>query len=95
METIDILGLVAGTCTTIAFVPQVRQVWRTRSARDISIGMYSVFMIGVTLWLAYGLIAHAMPVVISNGVTLVLAGAVLAMKLLFERAENRSGTPER
>jgi len=84
METIDILGLVAGTCTTAAFIPQVRQVWRTRSARDISIGMYSVFIVGVALWLAYGLVVHAMPVVIANGVTLCLAGAVLIMKLRFD-----------
>ena len=89
METIDILGLVAGTCTTIAFVPQVLQVWRSRSARDISLGMYSVFIVGVALWLIYGLAVQAMPVVISNCVTLVLASAVLIMKLRFE---NRTKT---
>lgn len=90
MESIDILGLVAGTCTTIAFIPQVRQVWRTRSARDISVGMYSIFIVGVALWLVYGLVVHAMPVVLSNCITLGLAGAVLAMKLRFEGKSERS-----
>lgn len=84
MDRINLLGLFAGTCTTIAFVPQVWQVWKTRSAKDISIGMYSLFMLGVSLWLAYGLVVEAMPVVISNLITLALAGAVLVMKLFFE-----------
>ena len=83
METINILGLVAGTCTTIAFVPQVLQVWRTRSARDISIGMYSVFLVGVALWLVYGLLLGAWPIVAANAITLALAIAILVMKLRF------------
>ncbi|WP_018609653.1 SemiSWEET transporter [Uliginosibacterium gangwonense] len=90
MDTINILGLVAGTCTTVAFIPQVLQVWRTRSAQDISIGMYSVFIVGVALWLVYGLVVNSMPVVVSNLVTLLLASAVLGMKMWFENRQKNA-----
>lgn len=90
MDTINILGLVAGTCTTVAFIPQVLQVWRTRSAQDISIGMYSVFIVGVALWLVYGLVVNSMPVVLSNLVTLLLASAVLGMKMWFENRQKNA-----
>lgn len=90
MDTINILGLVAGICTTVAFIPQVLQVWRTRSAQDISIGMYSVFIVGVALWLVYGLVVNSMPVVLSNLVTLLLASAVLGMKMWFENRQKNA-----
>lgn len=82
---IEMLGHVAGACTTIAFLPQVWQVWKTRSASDISLGMYLLFVSGVAMWLGYGLLANAMPVVVANTLTLILAGAVLVMKLVFDR----------
>jgi MtN3 and saliva related transmembrane protein len=72
-------------------VPQVVQVWRTRSAEDISLGMYLLFMLGVALWFAYGLRVHAAPVWAANGVTLVLAGAVLVGKLRFGGAPGGGG----
>lgn len=84
MEFIETLGFVAGACTTVAFLPQVVQVWRTRSATDISLWMYCVFVFGVVLWLAYGLFVAAMPLIVTNVVTLLLAGSVLVMKLRFE-----------
>ncbi|XZG69144.1 SemiSWEET transporter [Chitinibacteraceae bacterium HSL-7] len=82
---VETLGLVAGACTTVAFVPQVMQVWKSRSAKDISLGMYLIFVTGVALWLVYGIYAEALPVIVANALTLVLAGAVLAMKLTFDR----------
>lgn len=79
----ETIGFCAAACTTLAFVPQVVQVWRTRSAEDISLGMYLLFMLGVGLWFVYGLRVHAAPVWLANGVTLLLAGAVLVGKLRF------------
>lgn len=79
----EMLGSVAGACTTLAFVPQLVRVYRTRSTKDISLGMFLVFCTGITLWLLYGLRVHAMPIVVANGVTLVLAGAILVAKLRF------------
>lgn len=86
MQLVEILGFVAGTCTTAAFLPQVLHVWRTRSAADISLGMYAVFLLGVSLWLIYGIINAAVSIILANGITLILAGLVLVMKLRFERA---------
>jgi MtN3 and saliva related transmembrane protein len=77
------IGFIAASLTTIAFVPQVRKVWRTRSAKDVSLGMYSLFTLGVAMWLVYGILIHAWPVIVANVITLLLAGAVLVMKLKF------------
>jgi MtN3 and saliva related transmembrane protein len=82
---IDTLGFVAATFTTIAFIPQVVLVWRQRAAPGISTGMYIFFLIGIALWTCYGLLLMAWPLIIANSLTLVLAGSVLAMKLVFER----------
>jgi len=79
----DLIGWLATTLTTIAFVPQVWRAWKTRSARDLSLPMYLIFTTGVVLWLTYGLLIHSWPIIIGNIVTLVLASAVLAMKLKF------------
>jgi MtN3 and saliva related transmembrane protein len=85
----DALGLFAGALTTLAFVPQVIRVWRTRSARDLSLASFAIFTAGVALWLVYGLLIGALPVIVANAVTLVLAGAILAMKVRFDRARKR------
>lgn len=79
------VGFAAAFLTTVAFVPQVLKIWRTRSAKDVSLGMYSLFSLGVALWLAYGVLIASWPVIVANGVTLLLTGAVVAMKLKFSR----------
>jgi MtN3 and saliva related transmembrane protein len=81
----DAIGLAAGVLTTLAFVPQVIRVWRSRSARDLSLSSFAIFTAGVALWLVYGLVVGALPVIVANAVTLVLAGAILVMKLRFDR----------
>jgi MtN3 and saliva related transmembrane protein len=80
---VEWIGAAAGILTTVAFVPQVWRVWTTRSARDLSLSMYLIFTCGVALWFAYGLALGALAIVVANGVTLLLAGTVLAMKLRF------------
>ncbi|MCU0896492.1 MAG: SemiSWEET transporter [Burkholderiales bacterium] len=89
MTTADAIGLLAGVLTTLAFVPQVIRVWRTRSARDLSLASFAIFTVGVALWLVYGIAVGALPVIVANAVTLVLAGAILVMKLAFDRAKRR------
>jgi MtN3 and saliva related transmembrane protein len=79
----DLIGWLATTLTTIAFVPQVWRAWKTRSARDLSLPMYLIFTAGVVLWLTYGLMIQSWPIIVGNIVTLVLASSVLAMKLKF------------
>jgi len=63
--------------------PQVWRIWKTRSARDLSLPMYLIFTAGVALWFVYGLLLGAVPIIVCNGSTLLLAGTVLAMKLKF------------
>jgi MtN3 and saliva related transmembrane protein len=77
------IGFVAALLTTIAFLPQALKVWQTRSAKDVSLGMYMLFTLGVALWLIYGVLLNSWPIIVSNLLTLVLAGVVLAMKLRF------------
>jgi len=79
----DTVGLLAGLLTTAAFLPQAWRIWRTRSSRDLSLPMYAVFTGGVGLWFVYGIMTGALPIIITNGVTLLLSGAILAMKLRF------------
>lgn len=77
----DWIGMIAGTLTTLAFLPQVMQVFKTKSTEDISLVMYVVFITGVAFWLLYGILLGAWPVIIANIVTFILALIVLVMKL--------------
>ncbi len=87
MNPIEYVGMLAGTLTTVAFVPQLWQVWQSKSAHDINLGTFLMFSIGVALWLAYGILLHAPAVVISNAVTLILALAILVLKVIYSRRE--------
>ena len=81
MNAIDALGYAAATLTTASFLPQVWHTFRTRDVSGISLAMYSVFSIGIALWLAYGVLLQAWPIVFANAVTLALAACILTMKL--------------
>lgn len=81
MDMTNLIGTLAGILTTIAFVPQVIKTWRTRSAQDISLFMFLLFSTGVLLWLIYGFVLGAMPIIIANGVTLALSLSILALKI--------------
>jgi MtN3 and saliva related transmembrane protein len=83
MQLPDTIGYIAAALTTCSFIPQAWLTFRTRDVRGISLGMYSVFTLGVALWLVYGLIVAAWPVVAANAITLVLALCILGMKLRF------------
>lgn len=82
-EFIDVLGLVAGTLTTIAFLPQLLKVWKSKSAQDVSLVMMITFCIGIFLWIAYGVAIGAMPIIVTNAVTLALALMILLLKIRY------------
>jgi MtN3 and saliva related transmembrane protein len=82
-ETANAIGVLAGTLTTISFVPQVVKIWKSKHARDISLGMFVIFSSGVLLWLFYGIETGAMPVVVANAVTLGLSLTILAFKIRY------------
>ena len=77
----DWIGYIAAFCTTVAFVPQALHTWRTRDTSGISLGMYGIFVVGVALWLIYGLLIGNWPIAVANTVTLFFSGSVLLLKL--------------
>ena len=85
LDMLEILGVMAGCCTTAAFMPQVIHTWRTKSVYDISLRMYSLFTFGVFLWLVYGISIGSFSIILANAVTLVLASSILVMKIVYGR----------
>jgi MtN3 and saliva related transmembrane protein len=83
MNPTELIGYTAAALTTLAFIPQVLHTWRLRSGRGISLGMYAVFTSGVALWLVYGFLLEAWPIIVANVITLTLALAILAMKIRY------------
>jgi len=83
IDATSAVGFAAGFLTTIAFVPQAAKIWKAKSAKDVSLPTFIAFTVGVSLWLAYGILQSEIPIIVWNAVTLVLAGAILAMKVKF------------
>ncbi len=79
----EIIGFAAAGLTTVSFVPQAWHTFRTKDVRGVSLGMYACFTLGVFLWLVYGLLIGAWPVVVANAITLALAATILVMKLRY------------
>lgn len=77
----DVTGLVAAFLTTLAFLPQVIQTWRSRSTEDLNLGMLLSLATGVALWFIYGIGTGQLPVILANGATLLLVAVLLALKL--------------
>lgn len=80
MDNTTIVGLAAGTLTTISFLPQVIKAWRSKSTKDISIGMYTALSVGLLLWIFYGIAIKSTPIIITNVISLVLTVLVLFLK---------------
>jgi len=83
VDFVTVLGLSAGTLTVIAFFPQLLKVWRTKSTRDISLGMFSIFCAGVLLWFVYGLVIDDLPIIIANFLTFVQALIIVMFKIKY------------
>jgi len=88
----ELTGYLAATLTTVSFVPQVLKTLRTRDTRAISLGMYALFSLGVALWLVYGILIDAWPVIVANAITLALTSTVLWHKLAERPQADPSGT---
>ena len=89
MHNPELIGYLAAALTTCSFVPQALHTFRTRDVSGISLGMYSVFTVGIALWLLYGLALSAWPIVVANAITLLLAGTILGMKLVYGARQRR------
>jgi len=85
----DVLGLVAGICTMVAVIPQIKKAWDTKKVEDVSPGMFVVLVIGVFLWVIYGITQNDLPIIATNGVSLALNGFMLYLMLRYK--ENGKG----
>jgi MtN3 and saliva related transmembrane protein len=83
MTITTLIGLAAAFCTTAAFVPQVIRTWKSRSTKDISLGMFVFYALGIFAWLVYGVLIGDLPLIASNGVTFVLSVIMLGFKLRY------------
>jgi len=83
MDSVTILGIVAGALTSSAFFPQLLKAWQTKSTGDVSLLMYIIACTGILLWLIYGLIINSLPLILANAFTLVIAAAILALKIKY------------
>lgn len=85
MKSIQWLGILAGILTTVSFLPQVMKTWKSRSAKDLSLGIFLIFSLGIALWLVYGILINDLPVILANMVTLVLSLTLLFFKFRFKQ----------
>lgn len=84
MEWLTILGLAAALCTTTAFAPQAWKVLKTRRTEDLSLEMYIIFTLGITLWLIYGILIKDIPIIVANVITFLFAITILILKLKYK-----------
>ena len=82
---IEILGYISATLTTIAFLPQIIKTIQTKSAKDVSMGMFVLFTIGVFLWIIYGILTKTYPVLIANAVIFCLALGQIILKIKYDK----------
>ena len=73
----EIIGLIAAVCTTFAFIPQVMKVWKTKLTKDLSLRMYFIMLVGILLWLVYGIRIDSLSIILANLVTATLVGIIL------------------
>lgn len=81
---VELLGLFAGVCTTLSFIPQIKKVWATKSVKDISIHMYVIYTTGLVLWTIYGVLVGSVALILANLVTCIFAFSILVMKLRWD-----------
>ena len=85
MKFTTTLGLIAGSLTTLAYLPQLIKTWKSKSADDISWSMLMILCLGIVLWLVYGIAVHDLPLIAANVVTLILASIILGLKVRYRR----------
>lgn len=84
MNWVTIIGLIAATHTTIAFLPQAIKSIKTKQTKDLSLAMYTMLTIGVFLWLVYGLLTRDLPIIAANTITFLFSVAILILKIKYK-----------
>ena len=80
---IEIIGIIAATLTTAAFIPQVYKTWKTKDVSGLSLPMFSMFTLGIILWLVYGLLTNNLPIILANVITVALSFMLLYFKIRY------------
>jgi MtN3 and saliva related transmembrane protein len=83
MDTILLVGYIAGALTTLSFVPQVLRAWKLKETRDLSLAMLLLFAVGILLWTFYGIWTGSMPIIAANVITFFLILILLGMKIKY------------
>lgn len=83
MDTIVLVGYIAGALTTLSFVPQVIRAWKLKETRDLSLAMLLLFAMGILLWTFYGIWTGSMPIIAANVITFFLILILLGMKIKY------------
>ena len=83
LDAVSLLGFIAGGLTTFAFFPQVLKTARTKSTRDISLGMVSLTSTGIFLWFIYGLCVRSLPIILPNFISFILTFTLLTLKIKY------------
>ncbi len=84
MDPITVIGLIAATCTTFAYVSQAVKTIKTKDTKSLSLIMYVIMTIGIVLWLYYGILLRNLPIIFANTVTLIFAGIILILKIKYK-----------
>jgi len=84
MDYATIIGLIAGTLTSISFLPQVFKIIKTKHTKDISLGMFVMLGTGIFLWLVYGILISSLPVILANIISFILALTIVIFKLKYK-----------
>ena len=81
MSLITLIGLTAALCTTASFLPQIIKTLKTKRTKDISFMMYSILVVGFSLWLVYGIMIKDLPIILANTVSIIFTSSVLVLKI--------------
>jgi MtN3 and saliva related transmembrane protein len=84
MDAITIIGLIAALFTTVSLLPQLIKVYKTKSSKDISTGMFTLFGAGVLLWFVYGVFVNDLPIIVANSLAFIQAAVILFFKAKYK-----------
>ncbi len=89
MSALQILGLAAGTITSITFLPQVIQIWKTKSVKDLSMPMLLLLILGVSMWLTYGILVMDAAIIYTNSMVLAMSFIMMFFKIKYNEKRGR------
>ncbi len=84
-DWITAIGLLAGICTTVAVLPQIRKSWKTKDVKDVSPVMFAILLSGISLWCVYGILRKDLPLILTNGASLALNGVMVYLMILYRK----------